>query len=55
MDQQIDVLDIVLLVNIILEIQIPTNDEEWLADLNSDGVINILDIVLLAGIVLNGN
>ena len=37
-----DVLDIVLLVNFILELQIPDDNQQLLADLNSDDNINIL-------------
>ena len=52
MDQQIDILDIVLLVNFILEIQSPDENEEWLSDLNLDGLINILDVVMIVNFIL---
>ena len=53
LDQILDILDIVLLLNIILEIEIPNNDQIWLSDVNSDDLINILDIIALLNIILN--
>ena len=52
LDQDIDVLDIVLLINFLLEIDIPSEDQFWLSDLNQDQILNILDIVILVGIIL---
>ena len=53
LDSVIDVIDIVLLLNFILEVEIPTEDQIWLSDINSDEMINILDIVELVNIILN--
>ena len=53
LDQAIDVLDVVLLLNFIIELQSPTDDQIWLSDINQDDLLNILDIVALVGIILN--
>ena len=53
LDQVIDILDIVIILNFVLELEIPTEDQLWLADGNSDGVINILDVVLLVNMILS--
>ena len=51
-DGSLDVLDIVVMVNIIIEVYVPTDDELLVADLNDDGFINILDIVILVNTIL---
>ena len=53
LDNVLDVLDVVLLLNFILEIQIPDNNQIWLSDINSDQLMNILDIVALVSLILN--
>ena len=53
LDSTLDVLDIVLLLNFILEIEFPTEDQIWLSDINSDTILNILDIIALVAIILN--
>ena len=53
LDATIDVLDVVLLLNFILELQTPTDDQIWLSDINQDQVLNILDIVALVSIILD--
>jgi len=53
LDSTLDVLDIVLLLNFILEIEFPTEDQIWLSDINSDTILNILDIIALVNIILN--
>ena len=53
LDETIDVLDVVLLLNFILELQVPTDDQIWLSDINQDEVLNILDIVALVSIILD--
>ena len=52
LDTEIDVLDIVILLNYILEINYPTENQLWLADLNEDQILNILDVVLLVAGIL---
>lgn len=52
LDGSINILDIVILINYIVDIQIPTEEELSLSDLNGDGALNILDIVQLVNIIL---
>ena len=51
-DGSIDVLDIVVVVNIIIEIYTPSDDEYSAADMNSDGMVDVLDIVILVNAIL---
>ena len=53
LDSTLDILDVILLLNFILEIEIPNDDQIWLSDTNSDGLLNILDIITLVNIILN--
>ena len=53
LDYQIDVLDITRTVNIIMESgPIPSEDENYLADPNMDGVIDISDAIIFVHIIL---
>ena len=52
LDEIINVLDIILLLNFILEIEYPNDDELWLSDINSDQTLNVLDIIELVNIIL---
>ena len=52
LDNNINVLDIVLIVQFILEFQVPSNEQHNLADINNDGILNILDIVMLTALIL---
>ena len=52
-DSTIDVLDIILVINFIMEINSPNNQENFLSDINADGDINIQDIILIVNIILN--
>ena len=51
-DETIDILDIVITINIILEVVVPTNYQFIVGDINSDSVIDILDIVQLINLIL---
>ena len=51
-DGAIDVLDIVIVIGIIIETHIPTDDELSAADINGDGIVDILDIVLLVNTIV---
>jgi hypothetical protein len=51
-DGAIDVLDIVVVVNIIIEIYISSDDEYSAADMNNDGMVDVLDIVILVNAIL---
>ena len=53
-DCTINILDIVILVNFVLETDIPNTEEFEAADLNQDGVLNVIDIVLMVNIILAG-
>ena len=53
-DGAVNILDVVILVNFILDTQIPTDSEFLASDLNSDGILNVLDIVQLVNIILYG-
>ena len=50
-DDQINVLDVVTLVNVILNVIEPTNNQLYAGDINGDGNINILDVVTLVNII----
>ena len=54
-DGDVNILDVVILVNFILDTQIPTDSEFSASDLNSDGILNVLDIVQLVNIILYGS
>ena len=51
-DGNIDVLDIVVVVNIIIEIYEPSDEEFLAADMNNDGVVDVLDVVILLNVIL---
>ena len=51
-DDSINILDIVILINFILDFQIPSEIEFLYSDLNNDSILNILDIVQLVNIIL---
>ena len=53
LDSIIDILDVVLLLNFILEYEIPNQDQIWLSDINEDQFLNILDIIALVSIILD--
>ena len=52
-DEQLNVLDVVTLVNVILNLVEPTNDQLYAGDINGDGAINILDAVMLVNMILS--
>ena len=52
-DDSIDILDIIMIVEFILEIEIPTNQEFILADINIDQEIDVLDILMIVDIILS--
>ena len=41
-----------MVVNIIIEIYTPSDDEYSAADMNSDGMVDVLDIVILVNAIL---
>ena len=52
-DNSINIQDIVLLINLVLNPQEPTQEELCLSDLNQDNILNVLDVVLLVNLILN--
>jgi len=52
-DDVINVLDIINLINFILGVEIPDDNQITLSDLNDDQIINILDVVMLVNLILN--
>jgi len=46
-DGVLNIHDIVIIINFILNIESPTDDQFEIADMNSDGILNILDIILI--------
>jgi hypothetical protein len=51
-DSSINILDIVILINFILDFQVPSEIDFLNSDLNNDNILNILDIVQLVNIIL---
>ena len=51
-DGMINVLDVVIMMDFILEIELPDESQFNLSDLNGDGSIDVLDIVALVNIIL---
>ena len=51
-DNSVNILDVVILVNFVLNLQIPNDIEFSSSDLNNDGMLNVLDIVHLVNMIL---
>ena len=51
-DDIINITDIVLLVNIIVGLVEPTDEEGLAADFNEDGITNVLDIIQIVNLIL---
>ena len=51
-DTSISILDIILLLNIILDSEIPTSYQLSAGDINQDNILNILDIISLINLIL---
>ena len=51
-DGTLNVNDIVLIVNYVLNLIIPNEEEALTADMNQDGIINILDVIQLVSEIL---
>ena len=52
-DGLVNILDVVNILNYILGVYIPTDNQFNLSDMNQDGFLNVLDVVLLVNIILN--
>ena len=53
LDSVIDVLDIILIIDIILELYNPNENQLILADLNNDLLIDVLDVIMIVDIILS--
>ena len=51
-DGEVNVLDVVALVNFVIFIEEPSDNEFWAGDLNQDNSLNVLDVVLMVNIIL---
>ena len=51
-DAEINILDVVLTVNLVLGILLPTEYQLWAADVNEDGAINVLDVIQIVNLAL---
>ena len=51
-DCMTNVLDIVILINFILNFEIPNPSQQIASDINQDGLLNVLDVVLLVNLIL---
>ena len=51
-DNSVNIQDIVFLINFILGVEEPNNEQYSAADLNNDGDLNIQDIILIINIIL---
>ena len=51
-DEVINILDVILLINFIIGVSEPSNNDIISSDLNQDGILNVLDIVILVNIIL---
>ena len=51
-DGSIDVLDVVTLVNFILSIEVPTEDQLFWLDINQDNNLNVQDVILIVNMIL---
>ena len=53
LDSVLNVLDVVLLINFILELDIPELDQFEAGDINDDNILNVLDVVNLVNLILD--
>ena len=51
-DDVVDISDLLAVINFILEIDLPTENEYRNADVNSDGEVNIADVVMIVDLIL---
>jgi len=52
-DNIVNIQDIILVINFIIELENPNNQEFISSDINEDGIINVLDIVLIIDIIFD--
>ena len=52
-DGTLNIQDLIILVNFVLNTEIPNNEQFIIGDINEDGILNILDIISAVNIILN--
>ena len=52
LDGQLDVLDVVNLINLVLDVENPSDGDLSVADLNYDNMLDVLDIIILVNLIL---
>ena len=52
-DGALNIQDLIILVNFVLNTDIPNNEQFTIGDINEDGILNILDIITAVNIILN--
>ena len=52
-DNQINIQDIIFLINYILDLESPYENQFSAADMNDDGILNIQDVILILNVILN--
>ena len=52
-DNQINIQDIIFLINYILDLELPNDNQFSAADINEDGILNIQDVILILNIILS--
>ena len=53
-DGLVNILDVVSIINYILGVYIPTDNQFNLSDVNQDGILNILDVITIVNIIIEG-
>lgn len=53
LDNSVNIQDIILVINFVLELNVPNEQEFIASDINADDIINILDIVLIVDIIFD--
>ena len=53
LDEIVDILDLVLMVNFVLEIYSPSDQQFNAGNINGDDILNILDIIAMINIILD--
>ena len=52
-DNPINIQDIIFLINYILDLESPDENQFSAADMNDDGILNIQDVILILNVILN--
>ena len=52
-DGLLNIQDIIILINFILDIEDPTDQQFELADINDDDILNVLDVILIVDQIIS--